>query len=299
MRRINRRLLAALLLCCLTFTPSALAEGQESLTSDEIEAADAYSAWTARYPAMQDIHTWYNQDHTIAGAWVSVLTSGGEDVLGSAFASSMSGNSYYFSGGTLYEKKKDASDIVIYLGSLAQEEEESYKYGGLIFSANEKITSVTETNDGRWKIVSETPASEYNVPVAAGIDLTSFDLIQYTAVVEKETLLPRSLAALGVKDGESTLLSVRVYDFLETPPPAPAFAADMRDAEETRRVTVWMNSEDEQTYTLPKGVKVDFQCPEGYGVYAGADYAETDDADPDSLNADQTLYYLPVKTAGQ
>ena len=296
MSRKNRRLSAALILCCLTFTANTLAETADSLTADEIEAACSYSAWTARYAAMQDIYTWYNRDGTIAGAWLSVLTAGSQDVAGSAFGTSMSGNSFYLSGDTVYEKMKDTSDIVIYLGSLAQKNQESYEYGGLIFAADEKITSVTERNDGRLEIVSEIPASEYNVPVAEDIDLTALDLIRYIAVVEKETLLPRSLIALGIKDGESTLLSLRVYDFLETPLPAPAFVAEMGGALGTRQVIVWMDGENKQTYSLPKGVKVDFRCPEGYGVFAGADYAKPDETDLDRWDADQTLYYLPVKT---
>jgi hypothetical protein len=166
----------------------------------------------------------------------------------------------------------------------------------LTYEKEEKITSFVRDANGDIVIDSEMPVSAFTFMIDDTIDLKKFDKIVFRTVVDGKTLLYRDSVAFGIRGKNPTMLYTVIYQYASmTNEVVPPFVNAVKNAKGTRRITIVTTGGDIEYFTVPKGCDVNIHHEDGYGVYADVYYTELDLSDPDHLNKDVTVFYLPEK----
>jgi hypothetical protein len=287
----------SVLLLCLTASVPVLAKTPAAGTPglSEIYAANRYDSWHSMYSSRCANMITPNADGITADASAETMYA---DASGNVcdYYSDTDQNCSYFKNNTYYYINNGVLTATLYLKNQVPQIVRGFKGTPLEYTDEEKIISTEKDQNGDIIIKSEMPASAYTGSYDSTIDISLFDKIKFVTVVDGKTLLFRKCTASGAIGDQTTLLNDMIYTFgnvKETND--PPYVNAIKNAAETRTVTVVTADGASEAFTVPKGCGIIVNMEDGCSVYEDENYTALDTSDPDRLNQDRTIYYLPEK----
>lgn len=287
-------LFAAMVLSMAVCIPASASTAASLPTLSQIETANSFNTWHYMYKTMGMYTQYYNADGALT---FTIQRITGSDASGPVYFYSDSHKfSAYFSGNLSYDLNDGVTSAELFLKNLVLQMKDGITGSPLVYSDDEKIVSETRDGNGDITIISEIVPGNSVVEADETIDVNSFDKISFVTVVDGKKLLFKSSSVYGIKGDQRTLLNTSTFNFSAVDQNMePAYVTAMKNAADKRTITIVMTSGDTETFTVPMGCGVYIQAEDGYDTYADENYAEIDDSDPERLNRDRTLYYLPVQ----